>query len=216
MRTSTLRSNRNCRTQLWNLISTIKNLITNWKLFIGQSKNCLHQKVFWRLQEIGRGNPKLGAAEVFFKRYGQNYIASTAMSVRRIIDNNRDSVSLRRFLKAVRDNPKVISRSRYLSYDPNQDEQFANGCFDKLVGTGRDNIDVRTIDADDFELIKVRDSLSEYTDRRIAHFDKRSPSTIPRLGDLDDATDALERVLKTHLNLFRGVYPGVHDSRNHL
>jgi hypothetical protein len=80
--------------------------------------------IFWEVQNIIKANPKIQKPSSFYGWLGMTYGAWGPMAVRRQLDMNRRSISLRRMLAEMIRKPQVLSRSRYVSI-----------CATKLIGT---------------------------------------------------------------------------------
>lgn len=71
--------------------------------------------VFWEVQGIIKANPKIQKPNSFYGWMGMTYAAWGPMAVRRQLDDDRRSISLRRMLAEMIEKPQVLSRSRYVS-----------------------------------------------------------------------------------------------------
>ncbi len=67
----------------------------------------LDSHVFWEVQEIIRANPRLSAARSYFFHWLMAaHIEATVIGIRRQVKNDRQSVSLRRFLEELAQYPR--------------------------------------------------------------------------------------------------------------
>jgi len=76
----------------------------------------LDSHVFWEVQEIIRANPRLSAARSYFFHWLMAaHIEATVIGIRRQVKNDRQSVSLRRFLEELAQYPAIVSRAHHVS-----------------------------------------------------------------------------------------------------
>lgn len=154
--------------------------------------------VFWEVQDILRANPKASSASGLFNQWmASSFIQSAAVGVRRQAKANDDSVSLKRFLKEVRQFPELVSRDVYLAFFAASPawltESNGIGYFDSLAGPGGPHIQTSVVDQQMAELDAAVNSVEHYVDRRIAHYDKRGlAKPVPTFKDLEGALKALE------------------------
>lgn len=99
--------------------------------------------VFQSVQEIVRDNSQIQSPGDFNYWLTAWYASSMSVAVRRQTDANKDSISYRRLLEEMKNNPTVLSRSRYKAayVDDDYTESDADEGFDQLVGRGRAHID---------------------------------------------------------------------------
>jgi hypothetical protein len=187
--------------------------------------------IFWEVQAIIKGNPKIRKPSSFYGWLGMTFTAWGSMVVRRQLDN--DSPSLKKLLSEMVIKPEVLSRERYVTAyattlmgpsertvrDTSADshmqggayalgraeaEQIANRSFDVLAGLGGPHVPGSRIERDISQLREVGERVKVFADKRIAHLVDLQPTSVPTFDDLDGCVKLLEKfVLKYELILKR-------------
>src|SRR5690349_2951607 len=71
--------------------------------------------IFWEVQAIIRQNPLLVATRSHFSHWMMAaHVEATVMGVRRQVKSEKNSISLRRFLKELIRYPEIASRAHYI------------------------------------------------------------------------------------------------------
>jgi len=187
--------------------------------------------IFWEVQGIIRANPRIQKPSSFYGWLGMTYTAWGPMGVRRQLDMDSRSISLRRMLTEMISMPQVLSRRRYVSsyaaklvgasdprpsvpkpandgeggayaLDPVEAEEIASRSFDQYAGQGNERIPESEIKRDLEELLSKSHRVERFATKKVAHLDESPPATLPTFDELDDCVDLLERlVLKYELIL---------------
>ncbi len=108
--------------------------------------------------------------------------------------------------------PKTLSRNRFVSLyktdrtkNSSLDMDFlANEDFNEFAGCGCEYIDSTLVHQDFIELKRKVNTIEDYADKRLAHFDKSPPDVIPTFEELDECIDFLEHLMQKYYLLFRG------------
>jgi len=162
------------------------------------------QDIFLEVQKIIRANPRIHTPSLFYKWMAEVYGNNVAVGIRRQQDSDRESVTLRRLLEEIRDNPQVLSRDRYVAlYKEGEAEEFGHRDFDKIAGQGRSHIDPAMVINDLEQLEQKTRNVKQYVDRRIAHMDKRAPKGLPTFGEVDECLNLFKQLLEKYLLIFR-------------
>jgi hypothetical protein len=131
-------------------------------------------------------------------------------AIRRQVDSDKRSVSLRRLLEEMRDHPTVLSRVRYrrLSRMANAHapRRFVDHGFDRLVGPGQRHVSPKAIGREIRTLETKTDRLKGFVDKRIAHHDRSRVRRLPTYQELGSAITYLEFLVLRYLALFRAVH----------
>ena len=77
-----------------------------------------------------------------------------------------------------------------------------NHTYQQFAAAGMDHIDSNVVQQDLKELKALSGKIEQFTDRRIAHRDKR-PSRIPTFGEIDACIDCLKKLTIKYRLLFR-------------
>jgi hypothetical protein len=176
----------------------------------------INQHIFWEIQRIIRSNPKIDKPNDFYGWMAEMYAAAASVAVRKMvdIDKHRQSVSFIRFLQELKDNPEVISRTRYKRQFVDSYDELVPCCysardadegFDQMVGAGREALDPLQIERQIKTLKTKTSAVRNFVNKRIAHHDRSEFKDFPAFTELDDAVAYLEELLKYYFPLFRGL-----------
>lgn len=187
--------------------------------------------IFWEVQDIIKANPKIQKPSSFYGWLGMTYTAWGPMGVRRQLDMDTRSISLRRLLTEMAHASQTLSRRRYvtmyaaklmgtsdLSHSiprPANEEQggayalelleaeeIASRSFDHYAGQGNEHIPESEIKRDREELLTESHRVERFATKKVAHLDENPPAALPTFDELDACVDLLERlVLKYELIL---------------
>jgi hypothetical protein len=165
--------------------------------------------IFWKLQDIVRGNPKFKHASGLFTRWMASvFIQSAAAAVRRQAKTNHDTVSLKRFLLEVQKYPGLVSREHYTRFFDGKKAwhiESAQRQFDGVADEGGTHISAALVEQQLRELGDAVQGIEHYVDRRIAHYDKRGLARpTPTLGDLSRALNVIEDLVTRYWVLLKG------------
>lgn len=176
----------------------------------------LQHHIFWQVQNIIRSNPHLASARShFFEWMGDVFVASAAAAVRRQVDNDDNSICLRRLLRETRDYAHIVTRSFYLSLSvaPGSEaflKELNDHVFDEWAGAGGSHLDPSSIERDLNLLLDTCKTIRHYATKRVAHYDNRgvTPNMMPTFQDLDNAYKVIESLTQKYHLIFTGVWIG--------
>lgn len=164
----------------------------------------VHRKVI----EVANGNidhitEHSGWHFLEFVRYG--YAALVAVGIRRHVKDNKDSVSLMRLLREVRESAHQFTYNFFLerfpidpNYVPWQVSTFRKFSDDGIAVSAR-------ILAEDMESLKtLAKNVEDFVDRDLAHLDKKPHEGVVTFGDLERCIDELNRLVCKYRTLFGG------------
>lgn len=189
------------------------NLEEKWNLMFKEIDiyltNMMASRFFFReFQKIIENNPKLSRSNHFIAWIWDNYLYSNSMGIRRLMDRRKNTISFYNLLMDFKKNSRMLSRKRYASLFKNtgfeDDYNYINLCFEKLVGKGKEYIDPLEIQKDINVLIldEKYNRIEEYINKRIAHIDRSKIKKIPTIKDLDWCIDYLEKLYIKYYALF--------------
>ncbi|MEQ1525667.1 MAG: hypothetical protein ABL911_02840 [Gallionella sp.] len=164
------------------------------------------------LKRMVDNNNNLQKHSAFYSVIQITYSQSVLMYIRRQVTRNKDSVSLIMLADDILKNSGMITKEFYSNlYTVNRayDEQmefkrFGERDFERHFGVG-DCLDPRIIEHDIQNLEKISRDSSGFTDRRLAHLDKREPTNIPMYSGIESWCDDLNVILKKYMLLCRAV-----------
>jgi hypothetical protein len=142
------------------------------------------------LKQMVDNNNNLQKHSAFYSVIQATYSQSALMYIRRQVRKDKDSVGLIMLAEDIKKNSELITKEFYSSLyvfnrpDVELDEwkRLGERDFDKHFGSALgDSLDPHIIEQDIQRLVKVFDDTSGFTDRRLAHLDKREPTSIPSI-----------------------------------
>jgi hypothetical protein len=155
------------------------------------------------VRNIIAANPRIQRPSAFYDSLARVYGDFGVMAVRRQVDVNLQSVSLARLLKEIIGCPYVLSRERFVGLYSPELEDDAHGEFDYLIGPNAPHIDPTVVQAELDNLREKTRDIKQYTNKRVAHYDKKGPTNIPMFQDIDDALSLICEVGRKYLFLLR-------------
>jgi hypothetical protein len=166
------------------------------------------------LRQMVSANKNLQIHSAFYSVMQTTYSQSALMYIRRQVRRDKDSVGLIMLADNILKNPELFTKDFYLGlYVQNRPEEEHDewkhlGALDfakYFGGDLGDSLDPNVISKDVQELEKVSTDSSGFTDRRLAHLDKREPTNIPMHSEIESWCLTLNRVLKKYMLLLRAV-----------
>ena len=156
---------------------------------------------FSEIRELINNNSKLHKPNSFYSYLSKTYATYVSVGLRRQIKINSQSISFARLLKEMVESPSTFSRKYYVGlYKGSVVEQFANKDFEKFADISAPHINSDLVSDDLAKIITISKLCINYTDQRIAHWDKKEPKEIPLFKDLDKCIDLLDELyVKYHL-----------------
>lgn len=168
----------------------------------------LSAKIFWEVQKLLAANPRALSHRLFNDWMASNYFAATAIGIRRQLDKDPRSVSLRNLLMKIKvtleDSQELISRSEFLGNCQPEERSDRNTRFSRLVGIQARRVDFAYVNQDIERLIEIDEKIiGKYISKRIAHRDAEEIER-RKYGDLDKCLEVLEEITDRYLSLVNG------------
>ncbi|MFZ2405774.1 MAG: hypothetical protein WAW41_11595 [Methylobacter sp.] len=164
------------------------------------------------LKQMVDNNKNLQKPSAFYSVVQITYSQSVLMYIRRQVRRDKDSVSLIMLADDILKNSELITKefhaSLYAINRPDEEREqwkrlgereFVN-YFEGSLG---DRLDPYIIEQDIQKLDKISNDSSGLTDRRLAHLDKRAPTSIPIYSDIESWCDVLNEILIKYMLLLR-------------
>jgi hypothetical protein len=164
------------------------------------------------LKQMVDNNKNIQKHSAFYSVMQMTYSQSALMYIRRQVRKENDSISLIMLAEDVQNNSELITKEFYSNlYTINrQDEEreqwkrLGERDFVKhFGGTLGDRLDPDIIERDIQKLTQVFDDSKGFIDRRLAHLDKREPTSIPMYSEIESWCDVLNEILRKYMLLIR-------------
>jgi hypothetical protein len=159
------------------------------------------RNIYQTLREIVGSNPKVATPITLHNWISVNYAHTSAIAVRRMIDDDTDTVSMVRLLLDVRYHAESITREWHRTLYPG-DKREADRRFAKHAGRRAKRLEKRVVQGQIDELMSCREELLPFINRRLAHYIPKEVAA-PKLRQLHTAVDALERIWLYYDTLLR-------------
>lgn len=163
----------------------------------------VRRAIYRETVKIVNANPSLHRDSAFWEWMGAAHVETTLMAVRRQIDRDKRSVSLRNLLAKIQKHPQALSRQNVLAMLAPEARAFGSERFDLFIGPGAAHADPQVVAADVAALDQQTDIVRHYANKRVAHRDQQGPTTLPTFKDLDDALDVIWGLLKRYFAVLR-------------
>ncbi len=134
-----------------------------------------HLDLFDKLNGIVNANETLKKVDSTILRWMKDaFTADLVISIGRLCDRDKRTLSLTRFLETLKERPEYLTRERYVKLWPVSDSFFANKGFDSLAGEDQAVFSTDIIQAD-IRRITDEDPIKKimaYRHQYVAHNDK--------------------------------------------
>ena len=141
---------------------------------------------------VATADPQTATPGNFHQWVNHNYVAYLAVTIRRLTDTRRDTVSLVRLLDDVARHTSDISRSWFVSRAIPQDRRLAEEQFDQLSTADGTHMDRRIPRGDRERLMTDCDKIKSYVDTQIAHLGREQlPEEGPTFEDAHSASASI-------------------------
>ena len=172
-----------------------------WQSWLDRIQNdmmdlCWRRGMYHRLIEIIRANPRIDEGNYLYDWIFGNYARVASVSIRRLLDHHRGTVSLHNLTDVILKHPQIINRQHYIAGYDQSNHDVANAEFDELVGKGRDTVDPSILE----KALNRADTsckiVKEFVDKSVAHRDVKPPDVLPTYTEIDDAIDAVGELFR--------------------
>lgn len=172
-------------------------------------------RVFWEVQNIIRENTRIQKPNYFYSYLARSYISHALVGLRRQIKPQKDSVSFVGLLEEIAQNPDELSFNYYHSIymRDSRAREFVRDVslhnidivkeeFSKYADPSGKHVCPQMVKTDLSELKKATKACEDFTDRRVAHRDKRDPKIVPTYEELDDCIKLMDKTYVKYHYLF--------------
>jgi hypothetical protein len=166
-----------------------------------------NSQVFWRVQDIIRNNPTVGAQGNHFLYYMKGwYEAFAVVAIRRLADRTGHARSYVKLLEEIKKENKVISRARFKKnfVDDYYTEERADKTLDSLIGEGEEYIRKKAVSDDIHKLGSTAETIIQFVNTNIAHAVPYVTTVVPNHSDVKTAMEAISGIHIKYWTIFRG------------
>lgn len=166
------------------------------------------------LRQMVNDNKNLQKPSAFYSVIQATYNQSILMYIRRQVRNDGDSVSIIGLAYDLRKNCSMVTKKfysdLYVQCKPDEEREqwkwLGEQDFEKQFGGERVNsLDPKIITEDIKKLEEIFTNSSEFIDRRLAHIDKREPTSLPSHFIIESWCEILNNVFRKYMLLLRAV-----------
>jgi hypothetical protein len=163
----------------------------------------MDRHIYKEVLTIARGNPAvMDAPGDFFEWMRRLYILSMTITMRRLVDRDRRTVSFVRLMEEIADHPEILSRDRFVrGYPPHLRGREG---FDRFCRPGARHVSRAIINGHKRRLLREQRRLRDYVNKHVAHTDRRPMRQMPTFEELDAWVDLLEELLTDYVLLLEG------------
>lgn len=161
--------------------------------------------IFWEVQYIVSSNPSIQKSSSLYSFLATGYANSCLMGVRRLTKESRNSISFMGLLRDIHDNYELLSKAYFVSLYRDEMKDIASEEFDQCPWTESGFINSVLVKGDMDRLFETTNRCIEYTDKGVAHIDRRGIEAIPTFSELDECIDFLEELLKKYTYLMKAI-----------
>jgi hypothetical protein len=150
--------------------------------------------VFWQVQAIIAANPAVNTADMFQGWLGDTYVDSVVIRIRRLVDRERNVVSLWRLLEQIRKEHTRFTRVWFKGLWSLDFQDVAEQRFDMLAGTGARVLSASSVSLKQQELSAALGHVEEFANAHVAHRSATPNTAATRFADLRESLAVAFRV----------------------
>ncbi len=186
---------------------------------------------FRRFDRVVRSKPH-GVDGEFHRWIMHMYTHTLCLSLRRLVDDDERTHSLRNLMDDIRERANEFTRERWLAawmhgvlaprtpdnlsaadrawleeLSRDKWKKRAEEYFDKFAPDGRPDLDPAGVAQDEAELVHAMKVVQAMVNSYIAHDSKKKPQRLPTWGELDATIDLAVRMVEKYYSLFHQTFP---------
>lgn len=159
--------------------------------------------MFTEVREMISANPALQIDNSYYHYLASSYASYAISGVRRQLKVDNQSISFARLLTEMANSPDLLTREYYVAlYIGSAVKDLADGDFDRYADPGGTHIRASMPQQDLADLKREAEKCEDYSDRRIAHRDRREPRQPPTYNEVDACIDHLNALYVKYFGLF--------------
>ena len=176
----------------------------------------LDVNVFWEVQDIIKQNPHIQKPSYFYHYLERSYVSHASAGVRRQIRHQQDSISFAGLLEDIAENANELSFSYYFSIRSSESDfqrfqqsgvpfsyrEMIEKEFKKYADLNCEYVCPKMVKEDLKKLKEAAKPWMDFTDKRVAHLDKREPKSVPTFPELDNCLKLLDKTYVKYYLLF--------------
>ncbi len=157
---------------------------------------------FRRLGDIWRANPALHRPSLIFSFINDTYATHLLVTLRRIVDNSGNVVSLRKLIDAVAVHRSLLTRDWYVDKYDGWHKPTANDFFSTFAGEG-DRVSFELVNADARALQDAAKRVVDYANDYVAHQSANPGDANLLTRDVNDAIDNVWSMYRRYHSFIR-------------
>ena len=183
------------------------NKFKQWKRQFKIIKNQITELAFRRfiyreVTKLIQKNPRLQVRSAFYDWMHSVYVTDMTMSIRRLVDWNKRTISFIRLMEDIRRHPEVISRRRFTYPYKNFMKQYGHRDYERFAKPGQDILDRSLIAIHRRTIVRSQKKIRHFLNNHIAHSNKYRRRQFPTRAELEMCLDTLEILIKEYALLF--------------
>lgn len=165
----------------------------------------LRRFIYREVTKLIQEDPRLQVRSAFYDWMRAVYVTDMTVSIRRLIDWDKRTVSFIRLIEDIKQHPDVISRRRFTHPYKNLIKQYGHRDYERFAKPGHNMLDRRVIENHRRMIVRSQKRLRRYLNTQIAHTSKNQLRKFPTYSDLEKCLDTLESLLREYALLFEQV-----------
>lgn len=149
-----------------------------------------------RVHEIAADNEKLTEWNLFFDWMFRNYAYQEALRVRKLLDGDERSDSIRTLMMDMSRRAHNVTRDVYRSWYPNASPEAVDRMFRTFSDPEGQHMDRKVMDDNLAAVEKAAERVRDAVNRAVAHRDRKRPLPSLTYGSVDQAIDAVGELFK--------------------
>lgn len=153
--------------------------------------------IFDDIQKIVKDNVNIQSPGLIYRWITVNYSVRVSVTIRRLTDRDKRTISLYRLIQDISQNPHVITRDYFVSkYSKDMQElDCANSDFNHFANKKSREVSQYKLQKDMNRLLSDTKRIRTFTDKWIAHFDTdRRRYVVPTYLDVSNALQDIDRI----------------------
>lgn len=163
-----------------------------------------HRQIWQRVREITQEADL--PPSTFFDALSGWYATSQMTAIRRLVDRDSRTLSLRRLLDDLIAHPRVMSLDRHVALwlrDPAEEwtDREGRASYERFADASGEQLDVAAVTADRERAVEAAEAIKHYVDQRVAHHDLEPVAGVPTWDELNAAVDTFAEVVRKYAGL---------------